>query len=111
MPNMRDDHAQDDGKGSVVNQVPAPTEATIPPVGGGGGSLGATMESRLAEPLREMGPADAADTGGIAIDPTAIMPGPASRMAGDIDADPESAAIIDLSDPSIPDAGPAHDMG
>lgn len=37
--------------------------------GGGGGNPGATMESRLTEPIREMGPAQAADTGGVADNP------------------------------------------
>jgi hypothetical protein len=40
----------------------------------GEGQLGATMSSRLGEVLSAMGPGDAADTGGIGIDPTAINP-------------------------------------
>lgn len=42
--------------------------------GGGGGNPGATMISRLQEVLPGMGPEDAADTGGKAIDPTEIVP-------------------------------------
>jgi hypothetical protein len=38
------------------------------------GQLGATMSSRLGEALSTMGPGDAADTGGVGIDPTAINP-------------------------------------
>lgn len=38
------------------------------------GPLGATMGSRLGEALSAMGPGDAADTGGAAIDPTVINP-------------------------------------
>lgn len=38
------------------------------------GQLGATMSSRLGDVLSTMGPGDAADTGGVGIDPTAINP-------------------------------------
>lgn len=34
------------------------------------GILGATMTSRLGDALHDMGPAEAADTGGMAVDPT-----------------------------------------
>lgn len=40
----------------------------------GEGSIGPTMGSRVGEALSHMGPGDAADTGGIAIDPTVINP-------------------------------------
>ncbi|MNS13088.1 hypothetical protein D3C72_446740 [compost metagenome] len=40
----------------------------------GEGTLGPTMDSRLGEALPEMGPGDAADTGGMAVDPTVIGP-------------------------------------
>lgn len=40
----------------------------------GGGTIGPTIDSRVGEALPGMGPADAADTGGMDVDPTVILP-------------------------------------
>jgi hypothetical protein len=55
----------------------------------GEGQLGATMSSRLGEALSAMGPGDAADTGGVGIDPTVIN---ASTFAGETWLAPQEGA-------------------
>lgn len=51
------------------------------PLGGGGGSYGPTMISRIEDVIHDMGPADAADTGGVANEPPEMRPTPTPNVA------------------------------
>lgn len=70
--------------------------------GGGGGSLGGTMESRLEEALPGLDAAQAADTGGMIVDPTRGIP--EGLVSADWDADVGGAEEVLRADPSVPDA-------
>lgn len=56
-------------------------EPTIEEAGGGGGTFGATMGSRLEDVIHGLGPAEAADTGGVVDEPPDLIP---LRSAGEL---------------------------